>query len=113
MCGIDCPQTGISIVIGIHAEAEGTIVPEGRCPPVLIVMREAVHLLRETFLLQTRLLDPLAFLLALTLLLQLASRLTCHLLGVRVAVKLKEMKWKSAIFLRRVAYFSPPTSGSQ
>lgn len=87
MCGVDRAQTGVRIVVGIHAEAEGTIIPKRRCAPVLIVVREAVHLLRQTLLLEACLLDALALLLALSLLLQLASCLACHLLGVCIAVE--------------------------
>lgn len=86
MCRVNGAQTGVRVVVGIHAEAEGTVVPQGRCAPVLIVVREAVHLLRQTLLLEARLLDALALLLALSLLLQLASCLACHLLGVCIAV---------------------------
>lgn len=86
MRGVNGAQTGVRIVVGIHAEAEGTVIPERRCTPVLIVVREAVHLLRQTLLLEARLLDALALLLALSLLLQLAPCLACHLLGVCIAV---------------------------
>jgi len=41
---IQCPDAPISIVISVHADTKGSFTPEGRGPPVLIIVTEAVHL---------------------------------------------------------------------
>lgn len=52
MCGINCPNAIVSVIIRIHAHTKWTRSPQGRSSPVVIVMVETVNLLRETFLLQ-------------------------------------------------------------
>lgn len=66
---IDGPQAGIRIIIRIHTEAKRLIVPEWRRPPMRRIVTEAVHLLREAFLFDSRLLVALSLLLPLALLL--------------------------------------------
>lgn len=43
---VDGPYAVVGVVGGAHAEAEGARRPEGRCPPVVVVVTVAVHALR-------------------------------------------------------------------
>lgn len=40
---IDGPYAGVGVVVRVHAETEGVIVPQGRCAPMIPVMLEAIH----------------------------------------------------------------------
>lgn len=44
--GVDSPDTGVGVVVGVHAEAEGLQGPFGLRTPVVRVVAEAVHPLR-------------------------------------------------------------------
>lgn len=70
---IDGAQARESVVVGVHAEAERLVLPHRRGPPVVAVMAEAVHLLRQTFLLHLRLLVAFLLLLPLTFFLELLA----------------------------------------
>ena len=69
MRGVNRAYAGVSVVVGVHAEAEGTRRPAGLRAPVVVVMLEAVHLLREALPLQFGLLPQFALLLPYALLL--------------------------------------------
>lgn len=49
MSRINSSYARISIVVGVHAEAEWSGGPERRSPPVIVVVTKAVHFLRQTF----------------------------------------------------------------
>lgn len=70
---IDSSNARVRIVVGVHAEAERFIIPNGRSPPVIFVVAETVHLLGHAVLLHLRLLMAFAFLLALSFFLELLS----------------------------------------
>ncbi len=44
MRSIQCPDAPISVIISVHADTKGSLTPEGRGPPVLVIVTEAVHL---------------------------------------------------------------------
>lgn len=73
---IDRPETGESIVIGIHAKAEWTIVPFRFRAPMLFVMVEAIHLLLGAFQLHIEFLVTFSLFFLLSLLFELSTRLT-------------------------------------
>lgn len=66
---VDSSETGIRIIVGVHAEAEGIIVPQWRRLPMRGVVAEAVHLLGQTLLFHPCLLVAFPLLLPLTLML--------------------------------------------
>lgn len=64
---VNSPQTRVSIVVGVHAEAKGVVIPKGWRLPMGRIVTEAVHLLRKTLLFHPRLFVALSFLLPLPL----------------------------------------------
>lgn len=73
MCLIDRSQARVSIVVGVHAEAERFVLPHRRRPPMVAIVAEAVHLLGHAFLLHLCFLVTLSLLFALALFLQLLA----------------------------------------
>lgn len=72
---VDCTHTRICIVVGIHAEAERIVFPQGSSPPVCAVVTETVHSLGNTFLFQFGFATSFSLLFLLSFLLQLATSL--------------------------------------
>lgn len=50
VCGVDGPDAGVGVIVGVHAEAEGLQGPLRLGAPVVRVVAEAVHPLRQTLL---------------------------------------------------------------
>lgn len=80
---VDRAQTAVRVVVRVHAETERFVVPHRFRAPVVTVVAEAVHPLRQALLLHLRLLDALAFLLPLAFLLQPAACFAGQLLLIR------------------------------
>lgn len=85
---VDGAHARVRVVVRVHAEAERAGAPERRGAPVIVVVLEAVHLLRQALFLQLGLLPQLPLLLLQTLLLQPPSLLPRHLLLVFLRVGL-------------------------
>ena len=68
---IDCPETIVGVVISIHADTERTGCPQGGRFPVVVIVSEAMYLLRKTLLFQLGLLLQFSRLLVHSFLFQL------------------------------------------
>lgn len=62
---IDSSQTGVCVVIGIHAKTKRLVIPQRSRFPVRRVVAEAIHLLRQTLLFHAGLLITFTFFLTL------------------------------------------------
>lgn len=68
---VDRSQAGVRVVVRVHAEAEGLVVPDRLRSPVILVVAKAVHLLGQTLFFHLGFLMAFAFFLALAFFLQL------------------------------------------
>lgn len=91
MCLIDGSNARVCIIVGIHAKAKRLIIPE-RCGfPVIVVMAEAVHSLRDTFLFHARFFVLLPFLFAQTFLFEFATRFALVVFFIVGAARRKQI----------------------
>lgn len=76
MSRINSSHARVRVVVGIHAETKRSGGPEGRSPPVIVVVTKAVHLLRQTFFLHLSLFPLLSLALPHPLLFRPSLRLS-------------------------------------